>query len=141
MLALRLDRALGYTGYDVFYGPEGATEVACWAHARRYFEKAEATDPKLAKEALERIGRLYAIEQAAKAEGLGEVALAERRARLARPELDSLCDWLTVTRTQVGPHTSEAAMILPQPAVIQMHFAGRLRLNPGDMGKQRSDTD
>lgn len=94
-------QADAYTGYDVFYGPEGATEVACWAHARRYFEKAEATDPKLAKEALERIGRLYAIEQAAKAEGLGEVELAERRARLARPELDSLCDWLTVTRTQV----------------------------------------
>ena len=94
-------QADAYGGYDVFYGPQGATEVACWAHARRYFEKEEATDAKLAKEALERIGRLYAIEQAAKAESSGEVELGERRQRLAVPELDSLCDWLSVTRTTV----------------------------------------
>ena len=46
--------------------PEGATEVACWAHARRKFIDAENTDPELAKRVIEGIGKLYVIERAAK---------------------------------------------------------------------------
>jgi transposase len=94
-------QADAYKGYDAFFGPELATEVACWAHCRRYFEKAEATDPALAREALARIKELYEIERAAKEEGLGEAALRERRQKEARLRLESLCDWLSVTRTQV----------------------------------------
>ena len=43
-----------YPGYDRLFLPEGATEVACWAHARRKFVESEATEPKLAKEAVDR---------------------------------------------------------------------------------------
>ena len=38
--------------------PGGAIEVACWAHVRRKFVDAEATDPTLAKEAVRDSGRL-----------------------------------------------------------------------------------
>jgi transposase len=55
-----------YPGYDGFFGVGKATEVACWAHARRKYVDAEATDPELAKEAVRRIGELYGIERCAK---------------------------------------------------------------------------
>jgi len=50
-------QADAYQGYDRLYVPGGATEVACWAHARRKFVEAEATEPALAKEAIDRISR------------------------------------------------------------------------------------
>ena len=40
-----------------------AEEISCWAHARRpFFELYKAVKSPLAKEALERIGALYQIE-------------------------------------------------------------------------------
>jgi transposase len=59
-------QADAYGGYDRLFAPDGAIEVACWAHARRKFVDAESSDPKLAKEALDRIGVLYAVERQVK---------------------------------------------------------------------------
>ena len=58
-------QADAYGGYDGLFVPGGASEVACWAHVRRKFVDAEATDPELAKAAIDRIKLLFAIEQAA----------------------------------------------------------------------------
>ncbi|MBK7641783.1 MAG: transposase [Planctomycetes bacterium] len=56
-------------------------EVGCWAHARRYFVKAEEQEPKLAAEAIARIRELYALERQAKEAGLdAEQVRALRRA-------------------------------------------------------------
>lgn len=59
----------GYAGFEKLYAPDprtaepGLVEVACWAHARRkLFEVHAATSSPLAEEALQRIGRLFAIE-------------------------------------------------------------------------------
>jgi transposase len=59
----------GYAGFnDLFVndpkiGKPRLTEVACWAHARRnIYEVFESTASPLAKEALERIAELFAIE-------------------------------------------------------------------------------
>jgi transposase len=59
----------GYAGFNTLFAPDpntGAvrlTEVACWAHARRkLYDVYEATASPLAKEALERIAELFAIE-------------------------------------------------------------------------------
>lgn len=56
-------------GFNNLYRPDSLTgdvrlvEVACWAHARRkLYEVHEATKSPAAKELLERIGRLFAIE-------------------------------------------------------------------------------
>lgn len=88
-----------YPGYDAFFGPEKATEVGCWTHARRKYVDAEATDPELSKEAVERIGTLYKIERRVK--GLDPEEVEKVRQREAAPLLDALHDWLTVTRTKV----------------------------------------
>jgi transposase len=49
--------------YEGLYG-EGVTHVCCWAHARRKFVAALEAKDERADAALERIGKLYAIERA-----------------------------------------------------------------------------
>ena len=61
-------QADAYGGYDGIYSPDGITEVACWAHARRYFVEAQDTNKKDAIEAVAYIRRLYGVEDAAKIE-------------------------------------------------------------------------
>jgi transposase len=49
--------------YDHLYRDGAVTEVACWAHQRRYFFKALESDPERARYALSRIGALFRIER------------------------------------------------------------------------------
>ena len=68
-----VDRMLaGYRGYlvadahavyDHLYRGGDVIEVACWAHARRYFFKALESEPDRAREALALIGELFRIER------------------------------------------------------------------------------
>ena len=90
-----------YSGYDRLFLPGGATEVGCWFHARRGFIKAEATDPALAQEALDRIRRLFKIEEAAG--NLSDADRARFRQEKAGPLLEELRAWLEVTQLKVLP--------------------------------------
>ena len=87
--------------YDAFFKDSSVLEVGCWAHARRYFIDAEEAEPALVKEALGRIGELYAVERMAKEAGLGPEQILELRRSESIPRLERLRDWLAVTRTQV----------------------------------------
>jgi len=49
--------------YEHLYTDGDVIEVACWAHARRYFYKALDSDPDRAKVALSHIGALFRIER------------------------------------------------------------------------------
>jgi len=49
--------------YDHLYETGDVVEVNCWAHCRRYFFKALASDPDRAKIALSLIGGLFRIER------------------------------------------------------------------------------
>ena len=81
-----------YSGYKALFAA-GITELACWAHARRTFVDAhKASGSPLAREAIDRIGELYAIE--AKLRDLDHDArLRERRKHLA-PRLGAFKQWL-----------------------------------------------
>lgn len=57
----------GYDGIVVGNGVGGITRAGCWAHARRKFVDAEPTHPAIAAEAVEIIGKLYAVEERGKA--------------------------------------------------------------------------
>jgi transposase len=84
-------QADAYSGYDRLYS-RGLVEVGCFAHARRKFFDARASDPERAHEALARIRSLYAVESAGK--DLDEAGrLALRRERSA-PLLDRFGTWL-----------------------------------------------
>ena len=96
----------GYSGFAKLYeitgsaaqplpvaGPPRVAEVACWAHARRYFfDVHKSNNSPTAKQALDRIGALFDIER------LIAGAPPERRQsvrqRLAKPRLDELAAWL-----------------------------------------------
>ena len=107
-------QADAYGGYDQLFTPEGATEVACWAHARRKFVDAESADPRLAKQALDMIGVLYGVERdvkdAARAQGRDptpDEVLASRRAHSV-PQLEALRAWLELTEAQILPRGAMA---------------------------------
>ncbi len=53
----------GYASYNQFKTKKTVTHLACWAHARRYFEKALDQDRSRAEYAMERIQQLYAVER------------------------------------------------------------------------------
>jgi len=87
--------------YDIFFKDGRVIEVGCWAHARRYFIHAEESEPGFAKEAIARIGELYAIERHAKEKELSHEAIRELRQTESLPRLERLLDWMVVTRTKV----------------------------------------
>jgi transposase len=92
-----------FAGYDVLFGPGGATEVACWAHARRKFDEAELTEPKLAQEAIARIGAIYAVERVAKDLALGDEARRELRQQKSVVLVDELFAWMAKAEAEVLP--------------------------------------
>jgi len=89
-------QADGYAGYDAVYEGGRVKEAACMAHVRRpFYELYEAHKSAVAKETLERIAALYAIEE----EIRGRSAEERREVRIARsrPLLESLKQWFEET--------------------------------------------
>jgi len=98
-----------YGGYKALFA-NGITELACWAHARRkFFDVHKASASPLAKEALERIGALYAIE--AKLRDLDAVTRHRERQRYLAPRLDELKRWLDDLSTKVLGNSGLAGAI------------------------------
>jgi transposase len=62
---LHADGYAGFKGlYEIGRKPGPIVEAACWAHARRKFHDVHAANGSaIARQALERIGELYAIER------------------------------------------------------------------------------
>jgi transposase len=85
-------QADAYAGYDALYATGRVIEVGCWAHARRYFWEAKATDAPRALTALGFIQTLYRVE--AEAKDLDADARRARRQAEARPVLARFKPWL-----------------------------------------------
>jgi len=84
----------GYNVYDWLGKKEDITLVNCWAHARRYFEKALDYDAKAAGHVMKEIQLLYAIERFAKLMSLSSSECKELRLEHALPILNELGKWL-----------------------------------------------
>lgn len=98
-----------YSGYKALFS-NGMREIGCWAHARRkFFELHAAGGHPVAAEALQRIARLYAIEEQAKVQTADQ--RAQSRALHSQPELQSLHDWLLKLRPNVASGGSLAKAI------------------------------
>ena len=100
-----------YPGYDALFLPDGATEVACWAHTRRKFIDAEKTDPELAAGAIELIGRLYGVERQAKEHGLNVEQRAVLRQSESVPVLEQLRAYLAGAEAKVLPKSPMARAV------------------------------
>lgn len=96
-------QADAYQGYDQLYLPGGATEVGCWAHVRRKFVDAEATDPELSRAAVDRIRKLFFIEAEADRQGLGPEARLNLRQAEAAPRVAEFRAWMDQAALEVLP--------------------------------------
>lgn len=94
-------QADAYAGYDCMYKIHGATEVACWAHARRYFVDAEQDDGARSIVALAYISILYEIED--KAKELGADERKKMRQKHSAPVLEKVKKWLDAETHRVLP--------------------------------------
>jgi hypothetical protein len=88
-------QADAFAGYNALYEDGGIIEAACWSHARRKFwdihERQHRLPGTLAHQALERIGRLFAIEADIRGRPPDErYAVRQERTRI---ELDALKAW------------------------------------------------
>ena len=91
----------GYKVYDHYCLNPQVKHLACWAHARRYFEKALEQDQKRASNVLQQIQKLYAIERKT-----ADFTPEERHAlRLeeALPIINELGKWMHRERNAVLP--------------------------------------
>ena len=60
----------GYSGYTFLAQKKGLVHLSCWAHARRYYERAQDNDKERATHVLKLIQLLYAIEAIARDQNL-----------------------------------------------------------------------
>ena len=91
----------GYAVYDLYGQRPDITHLGCWAHARRYFERALDTDRQQAGYAMELIQQLYAIERYARQESMTPAERRDLRQKQSIPILDELGEWIS----RVGPQT------------------------------------
>ena len=91
-------QADGYAGYDAVYEDGRVKEAACMAHVRRqFFDLYEAHKSPVAKEALERIAALYAIEEEIRGRSASE--RRQVRGQRSRP----LSSHRSPSRASAGP--------------------------------------
>lgn len=104
----------GYAGFGPLYQASGGTpanvaEVFCWAHVRRKFHDLHLTGSPLAKEALDRIGRLFDVERAA--HGLPPDVRRHIRQSRAAPLVEQLAGFLDASLPRLSGKSELAGAI------------------------------
>jgi transposase len=94
-------QADAYAGFNQLYGDGRIQQAACWAHVRRHFYDLEqAHSSPVAREALQRIGALYGVEEPIRGRPPDE-RRAIRQAQ-AKPLVDSLRQWFERTLSKLS---------------------------------------
>jgi transposase len=109
-----LMQADAYSGFNRLYAPGRQpgpiVEVACWAHARRYFfDLARLNKAPIGIEAVARIDALFAIER--EINGLQPAERRNVRQDRSKPLVDTLGIWLREQHTRVSPNGKTAKAI------------------------------
>ena len=88
---------------DIYENKEGVLSLVCWAHARRYFERALNNDKARAEQALEKIRLLYDVEHEADDKGLNYENRSKLRIEVSVPILMGFEAWLQAEYPKVMP--------------------------------------
>lgn len=100
----------GFAGFNGLFGDNKASEQACIVHIRRKFvDEFERTGADIAKGALERIAKLYAVEKMARGKPANE--RAAMRQEHAEPIFDELEQWLAAQLPKISGKTPLASAI------------------------------
>jgi transposase len=127
----------GYAGFNELFAGKRIAEAACWAHVRRkFFDVHAATGSPIAKEALDRIGQLYRVEETING------ALPEDRRQERQRQSISIATALRAWAEQTAPKLSRKSELAAAfrymrarwPALIRCFDDGRLALdnNPAE---------
>jgi transposase len=118
-----------YSGYKALFKEQlgqassKIMEAGCWAHARRkFFEAHKHTQSEIARQALEYIGQLYAIED--KAREQTQQQRWQLRQTLSVPLLERFKAWLMSQRVQLAKADATAKAIdytLSRWAALMLH--------------------
>lgn len=98
----------GYAVYEKYARGKDVIHLACWAHARREFERALDNDKARAEKALLLIQRLYAVERQAKQKGLTAERVKALRLTESLPVINELGKWIfeeiksTLPKSRIG---------------------------------------
>lgn len=96
----------GYKGYEALFGPSSPrTEVGCWMHARRGFERAHQAGDARGGMALALIQKLYAVERRASEAALTHEARLALRLEQSAPVYAELFELLEDWAARVPPKT------------------------------------
>jgi transposase len=127
----------GYAGFNELFAGGRIVEAGCWAHVRRkFFDVHIATGSPIAKEALDRIGQLYAVEKIIN--GLSAERRRQRRQLQSKPIAEALAAWAESTVRQLSRKSELAQafryMRARWTALVRCFDDGRLALdnNPAE---------
>jgi len=98
-----------YGGYNGVVAGNGILRAGCWAHLRRKIIEAEEVAPEIAREAVARIGALYAVEK--QASGLSANARLHLRQMHSAPVLVQLREQFLTWKQQLLPRHPMAEAI------------------------------
>jgi transposase len=127
----------GYAGFKELFAGNRIAEAACWAHVRRkFFDVHSAIGSPIAKEALERIGELYGVEDTIT--GMPPDHRRRERQQRSKPIAAALAAWADETVRKLSRKSELAAafryMRARSAALVRCFDDGRLALdnNPAE---------
>jgi transposase len=127
----------GYAGFNELFTGGRILEAGCWAHVRRkFFDVHAATGSPIAKEALDRIGQLYAVEKTIN--GSPPERRRQQRQLQSKPIAEALAAWAEQTVRQLSRKSELAQafryMRVRWTALVRCFDDGRLALdnNPAE---------
>ena len=127
----------GYAGFKELFAGNRIVEAGCWAHVRRkFFDVHAANGSPIAKEALDRIGQLYGVEEMVK--GLSPDRRRRERQQRSKPIAAALAAWADETVRKLSRKSELAAafryMRARWAALVRCFDDGRLALdnNPAE---------
>ncbi|AVR87322.1 IS66 family transposase [Thauera aromatica] len=121
----------GYGAYERYAEKCGLTHAQCWAHSRRKFFDAQSVEPERAGQALDMIGKLYAVEKHIReAKLVGEARRAHRLAQ-AKPVVHQFFAWVDAQFESQGllpsspssPLTTAMAYVRERRAALEVYLA------------------
>ena len=103
-----LIHADGYAGFNELFAEGTILEAGCWAHVRRkFFDVHAATGSPVAKEALDRIGQLYGVEDTIKR--VPPDHRRRERQQRSKPIATALAAWADETLPRLSRRSELAA--------------------------------
>ncbi len=93
----------GYSGYTFLASKQGVTHLSCWAHARRYFDKALKNDYKRASHVMKLIQLLYAVEALARESEMTHEQRHALRLEKSLPIINEIGQYIHEQKNKVTP--------------------------------------